>query len=132
MGLWNRCSQRKKLRRLGSELLLDFQKIQIAALGLKSSPNWNSHSSDCTDYCQITRYFTSCTVSSQRAVTGLVPSLISGWVLSGFLLLRYSNYMHVSNPVLYVMNAMSSGCSLPPLGQTPVPFASPYRINAGR
>lgn len=99
---------------------------------LSSLPNWSSHSSDSTDCCQITRYFTSCSVSSQREATALVPGLIPGWVLSSFLLLCYSNDMQVSNLVRYVMKLISSGCSSPLLGQTPLPFTSPYGINGGR
>lgn len=110
----SRSSQRIRLQScVDLSFLLDFQKLQIAALGLRFSPNWSSHSSDYTDYCQITRYFTSCTVSSQWAVTALVPGLIPGWVLSGFLLLQYSNEMQVSNLVRCVMNLISLGCSHP-------------------
>lgn len=96
---------------------------------LSSLPNWSSHSSDSTDCCQITWYFTSCSVSSQREATALVPGLIPGWVLSSFLLLWYSNDMQVSNLVRYVMKLITSGCSSPLLGKTPVPFASPYIIS---
>lgn len=129
IGLWSRSSLRIRLPScVDLSLLHDLQKLQIAALGLRTLPNCSSHSSDYADCWQITRYFTSCTVSSQREVTALIP----GWVLSGSLPLRYFNDVQVGNLVRYVMNLISTGCSPPLLGQTPVPFTNPYRISGGR